>query len=68
MEFLKIADVGGNVFFEMGLLSAKIRLCEENKQLPVLIQSLWLTQCHSVRLVSYLKRAKIVTAISRQTT
>ena len=32
MEFqVKIADValGGNVFFEMGLLSAKIRLCEE---------------------------------------
>ena len=32
MEFrVKIADVapGGNVFFKMGLLSAKIRLCEE---------------------------------------
>ena len=40
----------------------------KDKQLPVLIQSLWLTQCYSVRLVSYLKRAKIVTAISRQTT
>ena len=39
-----------------------------SKQLPVMIQSLWLTQCHSARLISYLKRAKIVMAISCQTT
>ena len=45
MEFrVKIADValGGNVFFEMGLLSAKIRLCEE-KAPTAAAQSIGLT-------------------------